>query len=204
VNRFAFVLLLLPAVLSGQAMLSHGLAAGSGSLAGGMAGKQVSNVLNKVKGVGEVAEKAGAKPSPVRELKRGPVLTPVATVDHIASSHTSSRMRPAAMTAARQRVRPADPAYPVPPLPFFASPLSIVVTPALAPVIPGEASGEELRGVAAGSRREAVLGKLGIPASKVSIPEGGGMREIWYYTKQGDVSGTVRIVNGVVASVQVN
>ena len=195
---FKFALcILLPAALSAQAMLSHGLAAGSGSLAGGMAGKKVSDVLNKVRGVEEVATKAGVKPSPSQELKRGPVLTPMPASDHIAPSR--SRTRP--LVALRQRPLHGDP---VPAIPSIVSPATLMVLPPPAPIVLGEASGDELRTVSTGAPREAVLGKLGIPASRVSIPDEGGMREIWYYTKRGDVSGAVRLVNGVVTVVQVN
>jgi hypothetical protein len=60
-RRCAFALLLLPAILSAQAILQHTIAAGAGTAAGAILGKQVSKALDVVQAAAKEAE--GIQPS---------------------------------------------------------------------------------------------------------------------------------------------
>ncbi len=172
--------------MNGQVILSHGVAAAAGSTAGGMAGKQVSNILDKVNGV---TVQAAGVPAASKPMVRGPVWTP--------EVKTAAPTRVTVVT--KRRTAPKEPVIvaSVPAMPALVDPRE--VSPVIEASPPREPSAVEIGAIQPGAERQAVIEQLGPTAARVSIPEEGGMLEIWSYS-----NGSVRLVNGVVSSVRVN
>jgi hypothetical protein len=58
--------------------------------------------------------------------------------------------------------------------------------------------------IVTGTTREEVIARLGMPASRVNIPNGGTLEEIFYYTHAGEILGAVRVVDDSVSRVDIN
>ena len=183
------------AVASAQSML-EGAAAAAGGSVGGVAGKKVSDGLNKILGnVDKQAAKAAdqsknakspnsAKPSepsgPLFEVGPGSVKPDGSNVPPPPPVHRASVVR-----------KPAPPPEPLP---------VILPPPPVAP--PPAATSDDLKALAAGASREDVL-KLGAPSSRISMADGGHLLEIYRYQSKESTIGVVRLTDGTVSSVQV-
>jgi hypothetical protein len=86
----------------------------------------------------------------------------------------------------------------VAPAPAIATP----ETPAAAPRI-GQPTAEDLRAVTNGSPRGELIARLGLPSSRVTIPDDNGLLEIYRYSGADGLVGSVRLENGLVVAVQV-
>jgi hypothetical protein len=68
------------------------------------------------------------------------------------------------------------------------------------PAPPGQAA-TDLKKVTVGMSREELL-KLGAPAGRITLPDDGHLIEIYQYTANGNMLGTVRLTDGSVTNVQ--
>jgi hypothetical protein len=58
--------------------------------------------------------------------------------------------------------------------------------------------------IVTGTTRDELIARLGTPASRVSIPRGGSLEEIYYYAHAGEILGAVRVIDDSVSRVDVN
>lgn len=179
-------------VAAGQAMLEHMSAAAGGSVAG-VAGKTVSDGIDKVFGkLGKTLEKADVPDKKDVKAKAKASTSP--------AKGEAAEPTGAPPTFQRgQRVRPVygapEPAAEPVPMPVIvrkAQPERPHVTPA------------QIAQVQTGAVRDEVLAKLGRPSARITIPEDGRLLEIYQYTDNGKVTGALRLTDGVVSSVRVD
>jgi len=201
-RSFGIILILAPSMGYSQAILEHGMAAATGSLAGTIAGKSVSNALDRVLDATKAAERSS---QPARDTQK-PV-APDARLNQIRNTYGNLEPRPltthSAPVTRRPKVQPspAQPTGPeLPALPRLLADLHPTPAPAWGPQL----TGDDLRQFEAGSERQEVVDKLGTPSSRISIPSGKGLEEILYFSSRGEVVGTVRVLNGRVIRVHVN
>jgi hypothetical protein len=195
-TRFALTLALAVSA-AGQAMIEHAAAAAGGSV-GGVAGKKLSDGLNKVmgkvdgtlKGAADQGEpgKAVEKPAALLQVVPGSPTTGARKDD--AGVVPPPPMRRAAL------VKPDPVPAPAPVVEVAPPPVRVVPPP------PPEVTSEDLKKVVAGMSREDVL-KLGPPSSRVTMFEDGHLLEIFrYYAKEAD-QGVLRLMDGTVSSIQI-
>ena len=202
-SRTVLVFVLTALLVNAQAIIQQGVAAAGGTLAGSMAGKHVSDAIDKALAATSAAAKTSAEAKPVSRSKSGS-----GGVSPSAIPTDPEWLRKPASVQSRQKPRRAPIARPTPEThgPETASALpEFLVVPAEVPTPPAPVvlSADDLREVPAGAARQDVLAKLGTPASQVTIPEDGGLREILYYSANGETLGTVRMFNGAVIAVQI-
>lgn len=171
-----------------QSLAEHA-AAGAGASIGGAAGKPVSDAITRIFGnvdkTTAKATKAPAAAAPVApsrpaEVPELPVAAPVSA--------------PAPRASAGAKVSRAA----VEPTPAVAAP----ETPAPAPRI-GQPTPDELRAVTNGTPRGELIARLGLPSSRITIPEDSGLLETYRYSGADGLVGSVRLENGLVVAVQV-
>ena len=86
---------------------------------------------------------------------------------------------------------------------------SVPSTPLVAPAPPAEfaakePTAEDLRGIKIGASEKDVLTALGMPSSRVAVPDDDGhLRKTYQYWSKGSPIGTVRLDNGYVVKVEV-
>ena len=86
---------------------------------------------------------------------------------------------------------------------FAVMPMSLIATPVLpSPPPPVFATAEKLAGILPGASYEAIVASLGLPASKIEMMEDGKVLESLRIESRGSKIGTIRMVNGVVTSVE--
>ena len=201
------ILTLVCAALPAQVILEHSVAAAAGSLAGGMAGKRLSDSIDKALNSEGLKEAAGgqfmrpdsasaSRITRMRQTNLGPVTAPSAPPTFSGNIPASPRSRRGPARVEEQREATAALGN-VPALP------SLMWIPTISPAMP-EPSAEDLRLIQVGAARQDVLDKLGKPASKVNIAAEDGLQEIYYFTSQGSNVGTVRLLNGKVVSIRAN
>jgi hypothetical protein len=201
----------LPGILSAQAILQYSIAAGAGTAAGTILGKQVSNALEVVKAATNEAEGVaptdhkkreewkrlvtGGSKAGARTAKGAPAPTGPAAV---ATTGTGSRRRSAIADepSAFVSVSPSHSASF-----WWPQPVSPQVQRSYVPEIP-ETSKEELTDIETGTARDHVVEKLGAPMARVTIPESGKFVEVYYYQARGETVGAVRLADGAVTEVQ--
>jgi len=182
------LLALLQGVTAGQAMVEHAAAAAGGSVAG-VAGKTVSKGIDSIfSKVNKVAEQAARPTTPA------PARTPAAGVATTGAG--------AAATDKPGRARAGKPALQPEPSPATALPAPSPAPPE--PPAPPAPTPAEIAQIQTGSSRQDVLAKLGRPAARISIPEGGGLVEIFQYAAKGERLGSLRLTDGVVSAVRVD
>jgi hypothetical protein len=195
--------LALATAVHAQSLAEHAAAAG-GATIGTAAGKPVSNAITKIfGGVSNDAAKAA----------KGPVTTQTKKVESVpAKTVETSKPAPAPLSfgggsssgssggsgASHSRASRA-------PAPHQAI---ATVTPATAWVVPEpavvkEPTSEEVASVKIGTTEKELVAALGAPASRVTIPDDGHLRESCQYWAKGRQLGTIRLDNGQVVAVEV-
>ena len=82
-------------------------------------------------------------------------------------------------------------------------PMALLATPVLPPPPPPVfATAEKLVGILPGASYESIVASLGLPASKIEMMEDGQVLESLRIESRGSKIGTIRMVNGVVTSVE--
>lgn len=190
--------LVVGAIVSAQSLIESATAAAGGSAAG-VAGKQVSDGLDKVFGkMGEVTKKAASTGVDSGLRKTAPSAPPVPEVrlpgqPATASSPAGSPPRTPGRRQAANRTpatSPTDsPSAPTPQPAVNAAP------PALLPTL------DDLKSLA-GASREEVQGKMGKPASRITMSDDDGLVEIVSFKGEGGKLGSLRMVNGRVTEVR--
>ncbi len=126
-----------------------------------------------------------------------PAFTPFVTNDAPAAASRGARRPVEALMSApppvlRQQTAPAMAAMPM-----------LVATPVVAPPPPpAVATVEKLASIQPGASYETILASLGMPASKIEMMEDGKVLENLRIESNGSKIGTIRLVNGVVTSVE--
>ena len=195
--RTMFACLLAATTLSAQAIIQQSVAATAGTVAGTVMGKKVSDALDATLRSTQAAAKTHdvrpPKPLPpapaVRPAGRGtPNAEPAPEPGEAARWYP-----PAPPNLSRKRAAPVQVAFVAPPPP----------PPPVVPDVPQpvDVSAAQLQEVAEGTARKELLDKLGVPVSKITIPDGGQLREIYYYQQKGETVGAVRLVDGAVQTV---
>jgi len=207
-HRLVCAAILLPCVLSAQAILTHGIAVGVGTTAGTTIGKQVSSTLDAVRAAEESAANDSSDPTLRRkkdEWKR------FATADGKQAAKPAGVSPLPAVGSATNAPAPRSRSFaarvPVRPAPSNGGTMwfSTSVFPAessQATPPPPEPSIDDLRAMAAGTARDTVVDTLGTPTARVTIPESGRFVEIYYYHAKGESLGAVRLSEGAVTEVQ--
>ena len=170
-----------------QALTEHAAAA-AGATIGTAGGKQVSNGITKIFGqVDETAKKAaqGNTTAPKRSASATPAVAP--------SAGTTESVERVPV-----RRRTPRPVY---------EPTASVSAPVLSTRIAEEPprkepTVEQLAGIQVGTTEADLIAALGAPASRITIPDEGHLREICEYWAKGKPLGTVRLDNGQVVTVE--
>jgi hypothetical protein len=191
-------------------------AAVAGSAIGGASGKPVSEGISTIFGkVGQPSTSAPAKETKVEKDTR----TERETKAEKQSSAESAKASPGGASGESAGGSAGDPAgVPPPPPPVrkrtaAVIPVAQFVVPAevaqigswadVAPMLPPPAvmSPENFHSVSPGMTREDVL-SLGAPDSKITMFEDGHLVELYSYHQNGQKFGGLRLIDGVVASIQ--
>jgi hypothetical protein len=202
--RILAFFLLTTALAFSQNLTEFGAAA-AGSTVGGASGKSVSNSITAIFGkVNQPSAKAPVKETVTEtEKETKSEKEPQADVSKVTpgASIADPSGVPPAPSPAGKRTAPA-------PLPVaqFIVPEDVArisswadVAPALPP--PPVMSPEDLRSVSVGSTRADVL-KFGAPSSKITMFEDGHVVELYSYHQNGQKFGGLRLIDGVVTSIQ--
>jgi hypothetical protein len=203
--RTAILVVSLAGGLAAQSMTDVA-AATAGGVAGAAAGKTVSDGISGVFGkVARATEKAaGTVKAPA------PVAAPVQQPPHV----VATAVGPQAPLIEAGPGLPKSGGVPLPPPPtnkaFMEKP--VAPPPAPEPVVapepppppppPPEATADDLRKIVEGTSREELL-KLGEPAFRITMFEEGHLEETFRYSSHNVTLGTVRLVDGAVAKVEV-
>lgn len=197
----------------GQSLAEHAAAA-AGATIGTAAGKPLSNAMGKIFGDVDksttTAFGAKAKAAPVKATvtkpvpdseKVVPVGVPNSGLGTPAGSATTSGGA-SAVVASHARARSSRARQ------VAAAPLAPLAPPVAEPAVPvppvKELSTADLSGLPVGASEKDMLAALGVPESRVSIPDDDGhLRETCQYWAQGRPLGTVRLDNGQVVQVVV-
>jgi hypothetical protein len=213
--RAVYLVILLASSLGAQSLVEYSGAAAGGAV-GGVAGKKVSDgvtgIFNKIdKATAKAAadKDAATKDKDKDKDKDAPAFEVGPGVPHsrgaapTASAHAATH----AVRAEPGSVPPPPPVHkaaahrpaPVPePEPVVVAPI-----PEPPPPLPPVATAADLRAISVGTDREAVL-KLGAPAARITMYEGGHLVEIFRYQSGDSDLGVVHLSDGAVLSVQVN
>jgi hypothetical protein len=221
--RVIFLLLALGGAAWSQA-LTEGAAAVAGGAVGGAAGKKVgegvAHVLDKVAGTAAKAaddkDSKQAKAAPALEVGTGVPKVGTSTVVSSTSgaSPSGSSQSGSGKRAVSKAPKPDRSLVPPPPPPAHqavakveppSAPQAVVeevVAPPLPPPPPPEVTADDLKSLANGMGRLAVL-KLGSPASRITMADSGHLVEIYSYAKHDKNFGVVRLSDGVVSSIEI-
>lgn len=191
--------LLLGAGLQAQSLAEHAAAA-SGATIGTAAGKPLSNAITKIFGQTDAsAQKAAKAPSVVKspDKEDHAFVAPVQVAPQAGGGggdlpSLGGGSAPARHSGLSHRRGEGE----------YAAVTPTDVTPAYipAPARP-EPTAEDFASVQVGASEQDVIGKLGQPESKVTIPDDGHLVQICQYWSKGKQLGTVRLDNGQVVSV---
>ena len=217
--------------LQAQSLAEHGAAA-AGATIGTAAGKPISNAVTKIFGqVDDQAKSAsktnvkvvrpastGEKPSPAGPAAKAggaeafspspsPAPAPASasspgtsTPDELTEPAPPSRPRAESRRTATRVRRQHESAAAIEPAATLPTPIAapIPVEPAVKVPTP-----EEVAGIQVGASEKDVMDALGVPASRVTIPDDDGhLRESYQYWANGSQIGTVRLDNGYVVKVE--
>jgi hypothetical protein len=189
--------ILLAAVSSAQALVEYAAGAAVGT-AGSAGGKAVSNGLDRIfkQLDGKAKQAAGTTPATTQKKKYADYAPANAKAEAVVSG-PSKAVLPKARTP---RVEGSI----VPDVELPAG-LSALALPA--PSVPSApriiASAEELARITPGASRQDVVERLGTPAFRVRFSGDGHVQEIYRYSANGADLGSVRVVDGEVASVKI-
>lgn len=187
------------ATVSAQAILEYGAAAAGGTTAG-VAGKKVSDSLDKVMNKVSDLAKSGASDDQ-KPRKMAPTIPPAPEVrikDLNLATEKAGKSKVTATPVRRQANLQATPAAKQPDLPAVPQPGAEPATPATPPP---SATVEDLKSLD-GASREDVLSKMGKPASRITMTDDRGLVETYSFKNSNGNLGSVRIINGKVAEVR--
>ena len=201
--------------LRAQSLAEHGAAA-AGATIGTAAGKPISNAVTKIFGQTEEQTRSAAR----TPIKKEPIAAPTTTTPSQAgagslpgpegsagassggaaiSEESSERAAAASARRAARLRRQRESAVAIQ---SAALPPPVAAPIPLAPLVK-EPTPEEVANVKVGEDERDVLAALGVPASRVTIPDDDGhLRESYQYWAKGSQIGTVRLDNGVVVKVE--
>ncbi|HTC90262.1 MAG TPA: hypothetical protein VK686_18260 [Bryobacteraceae bacterium] len=197
------------ASLCGQSLTEHAAAA-AGATIGTAAGKPLGTSLGKMFGDVDktTSTAAGAKTAKPIVVKSAVVAPPVAA-EHTATVVIAPAGAGAGegaadgggkVASAHRLARHKE--LPVESQPVEAAPLAPIV---ISEPVFKEPNAQDLANVRVGASANEMRALLGVPESKVSIPDDDGhLLEICQYWAKGEQLGTIRLDNGRVVSVQVN
>lgn len=185
-----------PVVLAGsafgQAIIERGAATITGSTAGVGIGKSIGNILKSVeKATGAAANQSAgnSKPFSGGNLPRGSLVNPnapIATGILKGMSSTYGKRpigpEPAPAPVAVAQAAPEPPAAPAPVLVAFNL--------------------EAMQQVKEGVSREDLFAKVGAPFFKLTVPDGNHAVEIYRYRSNGQDAAIVKLLDGVITSVE--
>ncbi|MDP8980193.1 MAG: hypothetical protein M3O35_06345 [Acidobacteriota bacterium] len=193
VKKFVLLSSVCAASAFSQSLAEHAAAVAGGSI-GSAAGKPVSDAITHIFGnVEKTTAKAASAPAPTKaaapsnssqpEVPELPTVAPAGGSTLVRHASTGPRVLNAGLT----------------PSPAIAA----AETPRPAPKL-GQPSADELRAIATGTPRGELMARLGLPSSRISIPDDSGLLEIYRYSGVNGLAGSVRLENGLVVAVQVD
>ncbi|MBL8218531.1 MAG: hypothetical protein JNL62_04855 [Bryobacterales bacterium] len=191
--------LVVGAIVSAQSLIESATAAAGGSAAG-VAGKQVSDGLDKVFGkMGEVTKKAaGTGDSGLRKTAPGvPPVPEVRLTGQPATAAAPAGNAPRTAPGRRQASNRGSVGAVAAGVTPAAEPAPAVTAAPPAPV----PTVEDLKSLNGASRDE-VTSKMGKPASRITMSDDQGLVEIVSFKGEGGRLGSVRMVNGRVTEVR--
>jgi hypothetical protein len=189
------------AIASAQALTEHAAAA-AGATVGTAAGKPVSNALENIFGqVDQVTAtatggKVKPKTTPKSEMDSDPRIQALRSQAPATSGDEGSIGSAPATPRARARARASQ-------VPLKVVPITLTPAEPPAPEVK-QPTLEDLASIKIGESAQEVQAALGTPASHVSIPDDGHLRESCQYWANGKMLGTVRLDNGQVVKVELN
>lgn len=202
--------LVLSAGVQAQTMVEYGAAAATGAT-GGVAGKGISDNLNKIFGKVDQQTQAAAKQGSAKQVQApDPAPAPVSAP---APAPKAPAAKVARATAATKKIEP--PSVPDPPALPNAAPVAKAPPPAPAPepVVepapvapppppPPQVTADDLKNLKPGTSRDDLL-KLGAPAGKMMMfGDDGKLLEVYSYTANQTTFGVVRLNDGWVTKVE--
>lgn len=195
---------------SAQALLEHAVAAAGGSVAG-VAGKQVSDGVDKILGkAGALAKSAaGKEDTSKRKILVAPVSPEVKRTDDKDETKTTAlavetKSNPSVIVGHFQPRPPRQQAAWNGPV---TKPATVAVAPdssAPAPVsvpAPPQPTTEDLRALT-GASRDQVYERMGRPAVRITSSEDGALVETYSFKSSTGRLGSARLVNGTVTEVR--
>ena len=200
------------ASLCGQSLTEHAAAA-AGATIGTAAGKPLGTSLGKIFGdVDKTASTAATAKTAKPIVVKSAVVAPSVEAEHTATvviapsagtgagEGATGGGGTAKVASAHRLARHKE--LPVESQPVEAAPLAPIV---ISEPVFKEPNAQDLANVHVGASANEMRALLGVPESKVSIPDDDGhLLEICQYWAKGEQLGTIRLDNGRVVSVQVN
>jgi len=196
VRHLAFVaglVLALAGAAFGQTMLQHAVTAAGGSAAG-VAGKPLSDGIDSIFGNLSKQMEQSAGTGQLEANRK----TPVELTQEPGAAAPSSQTASATPVIRRNApaARGADSTLPAAP---GSSRWEGEVFAAMQP----EPTREDLGEIEEGFERAALIGRLGPPSVRIIIPEWGELREVYYFSGDGEHLGTVELADGQVQVVNI-
>ena len=202
------------ATIQAQSLAEHGAAA-AGATIGTAAGKPLSGAITKIFGDTDDqvrgANRASTKPSTpaVPAADRTAPAPPSPAVGAAAGGDSGlAGGGGAAAGASTPTSEPRKTATRHRRLPARASAIAAPIMPIAPPVVipppaPKEPTPQEVASIQVGAAEQDVLATLGVPASRVIVPDDDGhLRESFQYWARGSEIGLIRLDNGVVSTVE--
>jgi hypothetical protein len=203
------------AIVSAQTLVEHAAAAAGGTAAAA-AGKKVSEGIDSVFGkLGTITKDAAAPSDNKNKPRRG--IDPAPPIPEVRLGAGTAATVPAvpgakkAATPAVASKRTTDGSAGVAPAsateaaaaatdPAAAEAPAVPAAPAVPPT--PQVTASDVAATVVGTTREDVTGKLGKPASRVTMDDDGKLVEIYTYRNAGGSLGSLRLVNGQVTEVR--
>jgi hypothetical protein len=197
--------------LCGQSLTEHAAAA-AGATIGTAAGKPLGTSLGKIFGDVDKSTSTAATKTAKPIVVKSAVAAPTVEAEHTATVVIAPSAGAGAgegatggggtgkVASAHRLARHKE--LPLEPQPVEAAPLAPIV---ISEPVFKEPNAQDLANVHVGASANEMRALLGVPESKVSIPDDDGhLLEICQYWAKGEQLGTIRLDNGRVVSVQVN
>ncbi|MBL8212308.1 MAG: hypothetical protein JNK87_16455 [Bryobacterales bacterium] len=192
--------------LNGQTLVQHSIAAAGGSAAG-VAGKKVSDGVDKLMGkVSEITDDAadsvksattGKKTRSLPQSAGIPKATAVPAPRATASPrHMAARTPRAGAPKGKQNIAATRRVQALDTVDAYLPPSQPAPTPLPAPV-PQPTAGD-LQSLNTGATRDQLADRMGKPTAKITMAEDGKLVEVYTYRN----AGTVRVVDGTVADIR--
>lgn len=193
--------LVVAVIVSAQSLVESAAAAAGGSAAG-VAGKKVSDGLDKVfSSVGGVAATAAGTGD--AKGRRGMLSVPPIPEVRMKSQPAGATPGPLPRTGGGRQANLRGPAQGATAAVTATDPAPVAEAVPAAPAAPPAplATVEDLKTLS-GATREDVVGKMGKPAARITSNDDGGLVEVYTFRGQGGSLGSVRMMNGKVTDVR--